>query len=176
MVTIDLKCCEPQIVRNKFYLLLKVPCRLLHLSFKQLLLCFLCKHVLTSWAWRLQVQSFPWKIWSGRWSLLLIDSGPIRSSKWVFPLGMFIFNNSFFRWSCSFHVWEYPRAPPCVCGVQSCGEVNKPSWSHKSWEELQRISCLCGMPVGWFPSSDPWNVEINDVKNLCLHVPVPSPP
>lgn len=40
MVTIDLKCCEPQIVRNKFYLLLKVPCRLLHLSFKQLLLCF----------------------------------------------------------------------------------------------------------------------------------------
>lgn len=39
VATIDLKSCEPQVI-NKFYLLLKVTCRLLHLSLKQLLLCF----------------------------------------------------------------------------------------------------------------------------------------
>lgn len=95
VVTIDLKCCEQQIVRNKFYLLLKIPCRLLRLSFKQLLLCFLCKHLLMSWAWRLQVQSFPQ---TRKWSWLMVDIG---SSK---PLGMLISSSSFFTWSHSFHV------------------------------------------------------------------------
>lgn len=111
MATIDLKCCEPQIVRNKFDLLLKISCRLLHLSFKQLLLCFLRKHLLTSWAWRLQGQSF---CWAGKWSLLLIDRGPIRSSRWVLLLGMLIFNNSFFRWPCSFHLLVFPLSQSTV--------------------------------------------------------------
>lgn len=148
VITIDLKCCEPQIVRNKFYLLLRVPCRLLHLSFKWLLLCFLCKHLLMGWAWRLQAQSFPW-------SWLMVDIG---SSK---PLGMQISNSSFFAWShpvhllvftlcqitlfcfCSGHEpLEGPAGPnqpltPTLC-PPSVRKVAQPSWAPH--QDIQNLS------------------------------------
>lgn len=156
MVTIDLKCREPQIVRNKFYLLLKVPCRLLHLSFKQLLLCFLCKHLLMSWAWRLQVQSFPW---TRKWSWLMVDIG---SSK---PLGVLISNSSFFTWSHPFHLFVFtlcqstlfcfcsghvpleapavgqtsPSHPPCPQPRPSVMKVAQPSWApHQEMPNLSK--------------------------------------
>lgn len=156
-------------VRNKFYLLLKVSCRLLHLSLKQLLLCFLCKHLLTSWAWRLQVQSFPW---AGKWSLLPNASTCIRSSSWASSLGMLIFSNASFKWACSFHLLDFilcQSTPFCSCSwhgllqIPSLTQISFSCWlfsqhvlNYMTWRYL-RWYLMEPLPF-WFNMGSPKSV------------------